>query len=435
MGSKIQSKPPGIEDIFPDRIAAWNFVLNNARKVFALYNYKEVILPVFEYTDVFIRGIGTETDIVSKEMFSFEDRGGRSLTLRPEGTAGMARAYVENGDYNRLSIAKFFYSGQMFRAEKPQKGRLRQFNQFGAEIFGSMNPYYDFEIISMMEAIARRLGIIEFDLLINSIGCPECRVNYISELIKYYKNNLNALCDDCKKRLGKNPLRLLDCKNEKCRELKKEAPVITSFICKTCEEHYDSLKDYLNNSRIKYREDPRLVRGLDYYTKTTFEFVSAGLGGQNAFAAGGRYDNLIEQFGGKPTPAVGFAAGIERMLLLLDDKKINREQLDVFLIHSGENGYKKAVEVLNLLRSANISADIDPEFTGMKSQFKKADRENAKLTIIIGEDEIKNKSITIKRMDNGQQEKIAEDNIVVYLNSMLSSSSSNKMVANNMNHY
>jgi histidyl-tRNA synthetase len=415
MNNKAYTKPPGIEDIFPDKIAAWNFVLNTAKEVSGTYNFKELVIPIFEYSDVFIRGLGTETDIVSKEMFSFEDRGGRSLTLRPEGTAGAVRAYVENGKYNRLSIAKFFYSGPMFRAERPQKGRLRQFNQFGAETFGSLKPYYDFEIISMMDAIAKKLGIGNYDLLINSIGCPECRVNYISELTKYYKDNIDNLCDDCKKRLERNPLRLLDCKNEKCVALKNKAPVITSFICQACKDHHNSLKDFLNGNSIRYAEDPLLVRGLDYYTRTTFEFVSKNLGGQNAFAAGGRYDNLVETFGGKPTPAVGFAAGIERILLLLDNNKIKQKQLDTFLVYSGEVAFKKSLELLYKLRSNNFSADMDPEFSGFKSQFKKADREKAKFTIIIGEDEIKNKNFTIKNMENGNQEKIDDEKIIEYL--------------------
>ncbi|MBN2402919.1 MAG: histidine--tRNA ligase [Spirochaetes bacterium] len=410
--NKTYTKPPGIEDIFPDRITAWNFILNTAKEVCGIYNFKELIIPVFEYTDVFIRGIGTETDIVSKEMFSFEDRGGRSLTLRPEGTAGAVRAYVENGDYNRLSIAKFFYCGPMFRAERPQKGRLRQFNQFGAETFGSINPYYDFEVISMMDAVAKKLGIENYDLLINSIGCRECRVNYINELKNYYAGRKESLCEDCKKRIDRNPLRLLDCKNEKCLELKNKAPVITSFICKTCEDHHTALKNYLNGSNISYTEDPLLVRGLDYYTKTTFEFVSKGLGGQNAFAAGGRYDNLVETFGGRPTPAVGFAAGIERIMLLLDSNKIKQKQLDAFLVYSGEAAFKKSMEILNKLRSNNFSADMDPEFSGFKSQFKKADRENARLTIIIGEDEINNNNLTVKHMENGSQEKVAEERIL-----------------------
>lgn len=415
MSKKTYIKPPGIEDIFPDRITAWNFVINTAKDVFGTYNFKELILPVFEYTDVFIRGIGTETDIVSKEMFSFEDRGGRNLTLRPEGTAGAVRAYVENGEYNRLSIAKFFYCGPMFRAERPQKGRLRQFNQFGAETFGSSNPYYDFEIISMMDTLAKKLGIDNYDLLINSIGCPECRVTYINELKKYYTGSKENLCEECKKRIDRNPLRLLDCKNENCVKLKSKAPVITSFICKTCEDHHASLENYLNGSNIRFTEDPLLVRGLDYYTRTTFEFVSKGLGGQNTFAAGGRYDNLVETFGGKPTPAVGFAAGIERILLLIDNNKIKEKQLDVFFVYSGDAAFKKSLELLNKLRSNNFKADMDPEFSGFKSQFKKADRENARLAIIIGEDEINNKNLTLKYMESGKQEKIDESKILEYL--------------------
>jgi histidyl-tRNA synthetase len=415
MGNKAYTKPPGIEDIFPDKIAAWNFVLNSAKEAFETCNFKELIIPVFEYTDVFIRGIGTETDIVSKEMFSFEDRGGRLLTLRPEGTAGVVRAYVENGEYNRLSIAKFFYNGPMFRAERPQKGRLRQFNQFGAETFGSSNPFYDFEVISMADSITRKLGIENYELLINSIGCPDCRAKYILELKKFYDENINDLCEDCKKRMDRNPLRLLDCKNEKCVELKSKAPVITSFICESCREHYAGLKDHLNGGGIRYKEDPLLVRGLDYYTKTTFEFVSKGLGGQNAFAAGGRYDNLVETFGGKPTPAVGFAAGIERILLLLDKNKIKQKELDVFIVYSGEAAFKKSLELLYKLRSNNFSADMDPEFSGFKSQFKKADRENTRSTIIIGEDEVKNRNITVKNMANGSQERIDEEKIIEYL--------------------
>ncbi len=415
MSNKAYTKPPGIEDIFPDKIAAWNFVLDAAKEVFKTFNFKELVIPVFEYTDVFIRGIGSETDIVSKEMFSFEDRGGRSLTLRPEGTAGVVRAYVENGDYNRLSIAKFFYNGPMFRAERPQKGRLRQFNQFGAETFGSGNPFYDFEIITMADSVTRKLGIENYELLINSIGCPDCRQKYIIELKNFYRDNINDLCEDCKKRLDRNPLRLLDCKNEGCAALKTRAPAITSYICGSCREHYGSLKDYLNGSGVRYKEDPLLVRGLDYYTKTTFEFVSTGLGGQNAFAAGGRYDNLVETFGGKPTPAVGFAAGLERILLLLDDGKTKRRQLDAFFVYSGEEAFKKSMELLSKLRRNNISADIDPEFSGFKSQFKKADRENARFTVIIGEDEVRNKNIAVKNMKDGSQEKIEEEKIIEYI--------------------
>ena len=418
MSKVIHTKPPGIEDIFPDRIPMWNFILDNAREVFRTYNFKELIIPVFEYTDVFIKGIGDDTDIVSKEMFSFEDRGGRNLSLRPEGTAGVVRAYVENGDYNRLSLSKFYYVGQMFRAEKPQKGRLRQFNQFGAETFGSSNPYYDSEIISMMNTITKRMGVNSYEILINSIGCPECRPNYIKKLKEYYKNNIDKLCEDCRKRADRNPLRLLDCKNEKCGELKKQAPVITSFICDKCRDHHNSLKANLEKNNIIFREDPMLVRGLDYYTKTTFEFVSTNLGSQNAFAAGGRYDNLVETFGGNPTPAVGFAAGMERILLLIEDKKMKQE-LDVFMVFSGEAAFNKALDIINLLRSKNISVDIDPDFSSLKSQFKKSDRENTKFSVIIGEDEVKENNITLKNMQSGNQEKVPDKDIISYITDKL----------------
>ncbi|MBN2040137.1 MAG: histidine--tRNA ligase [Spirochaetes bacterium] len=418
MSKNIHTKPPGIEDIFPDRIPLWNFILNCAKEVFKTYNFKELIIPVLEYTDVFIKGIGDDTDIVSKEMFSFEDRGGRNLCLRPEGTAGVVRAYVENGDYNRLSLSKFFYAGPMFRAEKPQKGRLRQFNQFGAETFGSNSPYYDSEIILMIDAITKRLGIATYNILINSIGCPDCRPAYIKELREYYKNNINELCEDCKKRVDRNPLRLLDCKNEKCGELKKHAPVISCFICGNCKDHHNAVKTSLDRNGVKYTEDPMLVRGLDYYTKTTFEFVSTDLGSQSAFAAGGRYDNLVETFGGKPTPAVGFAAGMERLMLLLEGRKMEH-QLDVFIAYSGESAFSKALDILNTLRSRNISADIDPESGSLKSQFKKSDRENTKISIIIGEDELRENKVTIKKMQTGEQKKIEEKDIIDFISGSL----------------
>lgn len=414
-------KPPGIEDIFPDKITLWDFVLNTARSEFTKYNFKEIIIPIMEYTDVFSRGLGTETDIVSKEMFTFTDRGDRSLTLRPEGTACVVRAYVENGEYNRLSSCKLFYAGPMFRAERPQKGRLRQFNQFGAEFFGSSNAYYDYEVIAMMNSISKKLGIESYTLLINSIGCPKCREAYISDLKKFYSSQTARLCEDCKKRLDKNPLRLLDCKNESCKALKSEAPLISAYLCDDCKSHHAQLKDYLAAADVAYTEDAHLVRGLDYYTKTTFEFVSGALGAQNAFAAGGRYDNLVELFGGKPTPAVGFAAGIERIMLLLEGKALTARALDVYIIHSGDTALNKAVNIANMLRDNNISVDIDPDSKGFKAQFKKADRENAKCSIIIGEDEVKTNSISIKLMTSGEQIKLEDNKLLEYITSKLKS--------------
>jgi len=409
------TKPPGIEDIFPDRGVKWNYIIENARRIFGVYNFKELIVPVMEFTEVFTRSIGDDTDIVSKEMFTFEDRGGRSLTLRPEGTAGVVRAYVENGEYNRLALCKFFYMGQMFRAEKPQKGRLRQFNQLGAEIFGSEDPYYDFETISVADTIAKSAGIRNYSILLNSIGCRKCRPVYIDKLKEYYTLNFNKLCEDCKKRLNKNPLRLLDCKNETCSSLKNDAPVISDHICSDCDDHFKKVRSYLDMSGIGYKLDNHLVRGLDYYVRTTFEFTAENLGSQNAFAGGGRYDYLVEQFGGKPTPGVGFAAGIERMFLLIENEKIENPGIDAFIIHTGGETLNRSIELILDLRKNGISADMDPDVKSFKAQFKKAEREKASHVLIIGENEVAARSVTVKNQNTGEQQQVMSDNIVEFL--------------------
>ncbi len=413
------SRPPGIEDIFPDRIERRNLVIDAARDAFRLYNFREIVIPVMEFTEVFVRGIGNETDIVSKEMFTFEDRGGRSLTLRPEGTASVVRAYVENGEYNRLSMCKFFYIGPMFRAERPQKGRLRQFNQFGAELFGSGDPYHDYEAIALMDDIAKRAGVGDYTVLINSIGCPACRVNFVRELTAYYEGTKDLLCKDCASRLHRNPMRLLDCKQDSCQPLKKDAPKITSFLCDDCRTHHESVKRYLAEGGIAFTEDHLLVRGLDYYTRTTFEFVTARLGGQNAFAAGGRYDNLVEEFGGKTTPAVGFAAGIERMELLLAEKDIAGGGIDAFIIHTGGETLVRAVALCGQLRNGGISADLDPGSKGFKAQFKKADREGAAFALVIGEDELAAGTCTVKDLKSGDQEPVSAAAVADYIRKKL----------------
>ncbi len=403
-------KPPGVEDIFPDKIDRWNHLIGTAREAFRLFNCREIIVPVMEFTEVFARGLGDETDIVSKEMFTFEDRGGRSLTLRPEGTASVVRAYVENGDYNRLSSCRFYYVGPMFRAERPQKGRLRQFNQFGAEFFGSGDPFTDFESIAVMDSIAKKAGVRNYRLLVNSIGCPHCRPSFMKDLREYYISRKDGLCEDCRRRLEKNPLRLLDCKVESCIILKKDAPAITKYLCEGCADHHAALKAHLNDGKIDFIEDPLLVRGLDYYTRTTFEFVT-GEAGQNAFAAGGRYDGLVETFGGKPTPAVGFAAGIERMLLLLEEADIPRSGLDAYVVHSGGAAFDEARSIVAELRDAGFSTDMEPGAKGFKSQFKKADREGARTVLVIGEEELAGKVCTVKNMDSGEQEAVPRDRV------------------------
>jgi histidyl-tRNA synthetase len=313
---------------------------------------------------------------------------------------------VENGEYNRLSLSKFFYMGPMFRAERPQRGRLRQFNQFGAELFGSGDPYHDFEVISMMDSIARKIGLDGYSLHLNSIGCPRCRQGYISALREYYSAHEEHLCKDCRSRLGKNALRLLDCKVDSCREIRKNAPLITSYLDDECRGHHEKLKQHLMDHSIDFIEDPFLVRGLDYYTRTTFEFVADRLGGQNAFAAGGRYDQLVEEFEGRSTPAVGFAAGIERLLLLLEDKEISAEGVDVFIIHTGDRTLEKAALVAAGLRAAGISCDLDPAGKSFKPQFKKAEREKARFAVIIGEDELSSGSCQIKNQSTGEQKAV-----------------------------
>ncbi|MBN1497391.1 MAG: histidine--tRNA ligase [Spirochaetes bacterium] len=413
------TKPPGIEDIFPDRIGRRDLIVDAAREMFRLYNFREIVIPVMEFTEVFVRGLGDETDIVSKEMFTFEDRGGRSLALRPEGTASVVRAYVENGEYNRLATCKFFYIGPMFRAERPQKGRLRQFNQFGAEVFGSGDPYHDYEAMALMDEIAKKSGMEDYRLLLNSIGCPACRVNFVKELTRYYAGRKDLLCRDCATRLERNPLRLLDCKQDSCQPLKKDAPRITSFLCAACAAHHAAVKGYLADGGIAFTEDHLLVRGLDYYTRTTFEFVTARLGGQNAFAAGGRYDNLVEQFGGRPTPAVGFAAGIERMELLLEEKPSLSPGIDLFIAHTGGDTLARAVAVCGLLRGNGLSADLDPASKGFKAQFKKADREGASLVLVVGENELAAGTYTVKDLKSGEQEAVPAGSIIEYCTSKL----------------
>ncbi|MFW5808509.1 MAG: histidine--tRNA ligase [Spirochaetota bacterium] len=376
-------KPPGIEDIFPDRIPLWNHVTGSARDTFRNHNFREIIIPIMEFTDVFRRGIGDETDIVSKEMFTFEDRGGRSLTLRPEGTASVVRAYCENGEYNRLAKAKLFYIGPMFRAEKPQRGRLRQFNQFGAELFGDDTPWHDYEIIAMVNDITKRLGIPNYSLLVNSIGCPDDRAAYVDKLSSYYRSHADELCKSCRERLRRNPMRLLDCKEESCTRLKKNAPRITDFLCGACTAHHSTLLSILDSTGITYTEDPYLVRGLDYYSKTTFEYVTDALGGQNAFAAGGRYNSLVEHFGGKPKPAVGFAAGIERLCLLLEDTYTGTEAVDCFIINLGRENIMEAASLAASLRESGFSCDLEYGGGSFKSQMKKCERENARTALVI----------------------------------------------------
>ncbi|MEA3454692.1 MAG: histidine--tRNA ligase, partial [Candidatus Caldatribacteriota bacterium] len=324
--------PKGTQDILPEDISKWYYIEDIIKEILNKYGYKEIRTPFFEYTDLFVRGIGESTDIVTKEMFTFPDRKGRSLTLRPEGTAPVVRAYLENTMGRTSKVIKLFYLGPMFRCEKPQAGRFRQFNQFGIEIIGTKSSAADAEVIITVLDVYKKLGLKNLEILINSVGCKKCRIDYVQKLKKYLKDKKDFLCSECKERYTKNPLRVLDCKKDSCKRTIEEAPMITENLCQECESHFAQVKSYLDDQKIVFHEDPHLVRGLDYYTKTAFEIISGGLGAQNAIGGGGRYDDLIEELGGKPTPAVGFAAGIERMIIAIDQQKVEwpaEKRLDI----------------------------------------------------------------------------------------------------------
>ena len=310
--------PKGTQDILPKESGRWQKAESIMRELCAQYGFKEIRTPVFEHTEVFVRGVGETTDVVTKEMYTFEDKGGRSVTLRPEGTAGIVRSFVENGLFNEALPTKLFYMIQCFRYEKPQKGRLREFHQFGLELFGAPDPIADATIISLPYRLFKKVGLEGISLELNSIGCKECRAKYREALIAYFQKDEEQLCPTCRERLQKNPMRILDCKSEICRGIAKDAPLITDYLCGDCSEHFEAVKEYLSIMKIDYRVNPRIVRGLDYYNRTVFEFVSDQIGAQGTVCGGGRYDGMTEQFGGAPQPGIGFAMGMERFMLVLE---------------------------------------------------------------------------------------------------------------------
>lgn len=404
----------GTHDILPDESFKWQSFEGKLRSIFALYNYREIRTPIFEETELFTRSIGQETDIVQKEMYTFLDQGKRSITLRPEGTAGVVRAYLEHNLGEKSPLVKLFYFGSMFRQERPQKGRLRQFNQFGIEAIGSGDPSLDAEMIGMAVRICREVGIAEFKLHLNSIGCPVCRPVHRDKLLHFMKGKVGGVCDDCKTRFMRNPLRMFDCKKKECIELLKDAPVMVDFLCKECKTHYQQVKKYLSGLEVDYFEDPRLVRGLDYYTKTAFEIKSSMLGSQDTLCGGGRYDLLVEELGGPPTPAVGFAAGIERFILVLQMEKrfkFEEKKLKVFIAALGEEAKPLALRLMRDLRQKNISCETDYLQRSLKAQMKEANRQNAEKVLIIGEEEMKNGRAVLRDMLTGEQKEIELNNI------------------------
>jgi len=412
--------PKGTQDILPGDISKWYYVENVIKETLNKYGYKEIRTPFFEYTDLFVRGIGESTDIVTKEMFTFPDRKGRSLTLRPEGTAPVVRAYLENSMGRTSKVIKLFYLGPMFRCEKPQAGRFRQFNQFGIEIIGTKSPAADAEVILTVLDVYKKLGLRNLEILINSVGCKKCRVNYVQKLKKYLKNKKDFLCSECKERYIKNPLRVLDCKKDSCKRIIEEAPVITENLCKECESHFAQVKSYLDDQKIIFHENPRLVRGLDYYTKTAFEIISGELGAQNAIGGGGRYDDLVEELGGKPTPAVGFAAGIERMIITIDQQKVEwpaEKRLDIFVANVDEKNKNTAFRLLQKIRMVGLSADMDYSKGSLKSQMRIANKIGARFTVIVGEEELSKNMVILRNMQTKEQKEVKLDNLINELTS------------------
>jgi histidyl-tRNA synthetase len=416
--NKKYKRLKGTQDILPDQIDKWYFLETIVKDEMARFNYKELRTPAFEQTDLFSRGIGQLTDIVTKEMYTFQDRGKRNLTLKPEMTAPIIRAYIENTLYAQSPLNKLYYFAPLFRQENPQAGRLRQFHQFGAEALGSAEAEVDFEIIILTLRILSRLGITSLKLQINSVGDVSCRDNYKEKLKHYFKPLLKQYCPDCQTRFSANPLRILDCKKSGCVHLNLKAPKITEHLCQDCADHFERLCSLLKRNNIDFTLNPHLVRGLDYYTRTVFEINSPHLGSQDALGGGGRYDLLCRQLGGPEIPAVGFAAGIERILMVRDALELEpstHSGLDVFLIPLGDEGQINAPLWTNKFRIMGLKTDQDYLKRSIKAQMREANKQKTQLVLILGEDEIKEEAFAIKDMNTGNQDKIPFTGIENYL--------------------
>lgn len=408
----------GTQDLLPEESYKWIALENKIRHVMLRYNFSEMRTPVFEQTELFARGIGQLTDIVSKEMYTFLDRGKKQLTLKPEMTAPIMRAYLENKIYAQTQISKIFYLAPLFRQENPQAGRLRQFHQFGAETIGSAAADADVEIIDLALTVYDSIGLKNLKLYLNSIGDAEDRVLYKKILQEFIKPNLEKYCTDCRRRYYENPMRILDCKNETCNALNKNAPKIAEHLLAESRNHYTRVKSQLEALNIKFEENPYLVRGLDYYTRTVFEITSDALGAQNAICGGGRYDLLAEELGGAPTPAVGFASGIERLLMVAENQKIslaNPKRLNVFLIAMGEKAQNESMLWLKKIRQSGLMAEQDLLSRSVKAQMREANRQNAEFVLLLGEDELQKKAFSVKLMDEGTQLDIPFNKLIGFL--------------------
>ncbi len=393
--------PRGTRDVLPEESYKWHYVEDMFRKVCSQFGYREIRTPIFEDTELFQRGVGETTDVVQKQMYTFNDRGGRSITLKPEVTAPVVRAYIEHKLYADVQPVKAYYATPCFRYERPQSGRLRAFHQFGIEIIGSPFASADADVISLAMLFFQRLGLKNLELRINSVGCPKCRKEYGQRLREFLKERLPQLCETCNTRYDTNPMRIIDCKEEKCKKAVEGIPLMLDYVCDECRDHFESLKEYLGSMGLRYIVDPTIVRGLDYYTKTAFEIVSRDIGSQGTVCGGGRYDGLVEECGGPPTPGIGFGLGIERLLLTLESQGIEiqkEESLDLFLANIGEAAAKKAVSMVYALRAAGIAAECDHMGRSLRAQMKYADRLGVKYTMVLGDDELEKGVAVLKDM-------------------------------------
>lgn len=405
----------GTKDVLPSEVYKNQYIEATCLTVAENFGYKEMRTPVFEHTELFQRGVGDTTDVVQKEMYTFDDKGGRSITLRPEGTAGAARSFLENGLSNEALPQKICYLTSCYRYEKPQAGRLREFHQFGIECFGATSPLADAEMIALAKQIFDELGVKDLHLELNSIGCPTCRAEYHKALKEYFASRVDELCDTCRDRLDRNPMRILDCKSPVCSEIAKDAPIVLDYLCDECKEHFEKTKSYLDAMNIEYIVNPQIVRGLDYYTKTVFEFVADSIGAQGTVCGGGRYDGLIEELGGQHTPSLGFAMGLERLQLVMEAQGCEfpePSRPDLFIVAMGDKATLKAVEIAKDMRDEGYSVVYDLNGRSLRAQMKYADKINAKYNVVIGDNEVDTKSAVLKDMATGEQSDISLETFV-----------------------
>ncbi len=410
----VQS-PKGTRDILPWEVYKWQYVEKIIAELCRNFGYGEIRTPVFEHTELFQKGVGDATDIVQKEMYTFLDKGGRSITLRPEGTAGIVRSYVEHGMANLAHPMKLYYIITAYRHENVQKGRYREFNQFGIEVFGAPGPSVDVEVISMADMLFKRLGLKGIELNINSLGCPACRREYVQELKEFLTPLLENLCIDCRNRFERNPLRILDCKNEKCRQHLKDAPALLDNLCDECKSHFDGLRERLDNIGIGYYVDKNMVRGLDYYTRTVFEFISPNVGAQATICGGGRYDGLVGLFSDQDVPGIGFALGMERLLMEMENQGIEvpkPDGVDIFIAPIGKTADIFAEKLVYQLRNAGINAEKDVMGRSLKAQMKYADKIEAAYVVVIGDNEIESNKAVLRNMKTGEGKDVSLDSIV-----------------------